>query len=107
MSERRNFNEELQDASDHKYAYTFDLDVMHPFMIRAFQPFFKKGNLLELGSFRGDFTRRLIPLFDDITCVEASDQAVASARTAFGDKVRLFTGHSRRSIYPVDTTILF
>ena len=79
MSSNRNYNKELKDTADHKYAYNFDFDVMHRFMIQAFEPFFKKGNCLELGSFKGDFTRRLTPYFDDITCVEASDEAIAAA----------------------------
>jgi len=89
MSDKRNYNQETKDACNHKYAYNFDFEVMHPFMIRAFEPFFRKGNLLELGSFRGDFTRRLLPYFEDITCVEASDEAAASARRDLGDRAKI------------------
>ena len=88
MSTSRNYNKELKDTADHKYAYNFDFDVMHRFMIQSFEPFFRKGNCLELGSFKGDFTRRLTPLFTDITCVEASDEAIEMARTEFGNKVK-------------------
>lgn len=83
----RDYNKELKDARDHKYAYSFDFDVMHPYMLRSFEPFFKKGNLLELGSFKGDFTRRCLPYFDEISCVEASDEAITIAKKEFGDKV--------------------
>ncbi|MEE1945133.1 class I SAM-dependent methyltransferase [Pedobacter sp. KR3-3] len=76
----RNYNSELKDTSDHKYAYNFDFDVMHHFMIKSFVPFFKDGNLLELGSFKGDFTQKLLPFFKDITCVEASNEAIATAK---------------------------
>ena len=62
--------------------YNFDFDVIHPFMIRSFKPFFVSGNVLELGSFRGDFTRRLLNLFSDVTCVEASESAIEFARRA-------------------------
>ncbi len=55
---------------------------MHPYMIRSFEPFFRPGSLLELGSFKGDFTRRFLPYFDDMTCVEASGEALAEARNA-------------------------
>jgi SAM-dependent methyltransferase len=65
----------------------FDFDVMHPFMIRFFIPFFCPGSVLELGSFRGDFTRHLLEHFQDLTCVEASDEAIAEARARFGDKL--------------------
>lgn len=75
------FDRATRDTPDHKYAYDFDFDVMHPFMLRAFQPFMHPaGNLLELGSFKGDFTRRLAGHFQDITCVEASGEAVTAAR---------------------------
>ena len=88
MSTTRNYNSELKDTADHKYAYNFDFDVMHRFMIQAFEPFIKPGNCLELGSFKGDFTRRLTPLFNDITCVEASDDAIAMAQKEFGNKIK-------------------
>lgn len=86
MTKLRDYNREIRDTADHRYAYTFDFDVMHPFMIRSFEPFFKKGSLLELGSFKGDFTRRLIDRFEDVTCVEASNDAVQEAKTALGAK---------------------
>ena len=88
MTKERDYNSELKDTVDHKYAYNFDFDVMHPYMLRSFEPFFKKGNLLELGSFKGDFTKRFLPYFDDITCVEASNSAVEIARKSLGDKVK-------------------
>ncbi len=88
MSKQRDYNKEFNDTADHKYAYNFDFDVMHPFMLRSFEPFFKEGNLLELGSFKGDFTKRLLPFFEDITCVEVSDQAIEMARNELGSKVK-------------------
>lgn len=87
MCSDRNYNVEIEDAVDHKYAYGFDFDVMHPYMIKSFEPFFNKGNLLELGSFKGDFTRRFLPYFDDVTCVEASSIAIEEARNKLGDRV--------------------
>ena len=88
MKKERNYNAELKDTNDHKYAYGFDFDVMHKYMIRSFEPFFKNGNFLELGSFKGDFTTRFLSYFDDITCVEASNEAVALAKTEFGNKIK-------------------
>ncbi|MGA2707561.1 MAG: class I SAM-dependent methyltransferase [Steroidobacteraceae bacterium] len=80
MSTKRDYDVEMRDNEQRQYAYGFDFDVMHPFMIRSFKPFFTPGNLLELGSFKGDFTRRLLPYFSDVTCVEASDAALTEAR---------------------------
>ena len=91
VEKQRDHNLEFTDSdtkdSGRKYAYSFDYDVMHPYMIRSFQPFFRPGSLLELGSFKGEFTRRFLDHFDDITCVEASDEALGEARTKFGDRV--------------------
>src|SRR5450759_516739 len=87
MTAHRNYDRETHDTPEHRYAYAFDFDVMHPFMVRSFTPFFQDGNLLELGSFKGDFTRLLIPHFRDITCVEAAGEAVAAARQALGGGV--------------------
>src|SRR5271167_2561889 len=89
MTPSRDYDSETRDTSDHRYAYGFDVDVMHPFMIRSFVPFFRPGNVLELGSFRGDFTTRLLPYFDDVTCVEASGEAIASSRERLGERVQL------------------
>jgi SAM-dependent methyltransferase len=86
MTTQRNYNQELKDTSEHKYAYGFDFDVMHAYMLKSFIPFFKDGNFLELGSFKGDFTKRFLPFFNDITCVEASDEAIAIAKNNLGEK---------------------
>jgi 2-polyprenyl-3-methyl-5-hydroxy-6-metoxy-1,4-benzoquinol methylase len=80
MANRRNYDEETKDTNDHRYAYSFDLDVMHRYMLQSFVPFFMKGRLLELGCFKGDFTLRLLPYFDSLTCVDASREAIAAAR---------------------------
>ena len=92
MNNGRDYNKELEDTRDHKYSYGFDLDVMHPFMLKSFTPFFIKGSLLELGSSKGIFTKRFLPYFDDITCVEASDEAIVEAKKALGDKVKFIQG---------------
>lgn len=88
MNNARDYNAELRDTSSHKYAYQFDFDVMHPFMVKSFEPFFKQGNALELGSFKGDFTKRLLPYFSDITCVEASDEAIDLARKDLSPNIK-------------------
>ena len=88
MNNNRDYNFEASDTDAHKYAYGFDFDVMHAFMIRSFEPFFNAGNLLELGSFKGDFTQRLALHFDDITCVEASSDAIAQAQQRLGANVK-------------------
>ena len=88
MQTKRDYNLESKNTIDHKYAYNFDFDVMHKFMIQSFEPFFVEGNALELGSFQGDFTKRLLPYFDQITCVEASDEAIKIAQQILPAQVK-------------------
>ncbi len=95
MTTRRNYDDELNDsenAENEKYAYSFDFDVLHPYMIKSFEPFFNKGSLLELGSYKGHFTKRLLPYSDDVTCVEASNLAIEDATKELGDKVIFVNG---------------
>ncbi|MDA8621191.1 class I SAM-dependent methyltransferase [Psychrosphaera sp.] len=77
----RDFNKEAKDNDGRKYAYNFDFDIMHKYMLQTFKPFFQKGKVLELGCFEGAFTQRLENIFDDITCIEASSEAVQKAQS--------------------------
>jgi 2-polyprenyl-3-methyl-5-hydroxy-6-metoxy-1,4-benzoquinol methylase len=85
----RNYNKETHDTADHKYAYSFDFDIMHPYMLKSFLPFLVSGNALELGSYKGDFTKRLLPYFEKITCVEASDTAIEVAKQKINNNVEI------------------
>jgi 2-polyprenyl-3-methyl-5-hydroxy-6-metoxy-1,4-benzoquinol methylase len=76
----------MQDTDDHQYAYNFDYDVMHPFMIKSFAPFFRPGHALELGCFKGMFTQRITDTFESLTCVEASGEALSEAKLRVGNK---------------------
>jgi 2-polyprenyl-3-methyl-5-hydroxy-6-metoxy-1,4-benzoquinol methylase len=100
MGMTRNYDTEMQDNEARKYAYNFDFDVMHGFMIRSFEPFFNKGSALELGSFMGSFTQRLLDYFDDITCVEASSDAIAEARAKLGDRASLIHSTFEAALLP-------
>jgi 2-polyprenyl-3-methyl-5-hydroxy-6-metoxy-1,4-benzoquinol methylase len=100
MSSARDYDAEFQDTADHQYAYDFDFVVMHKYMVQAYAPFRRPGNLLELGSYKGDFTARLLPDYDDITCVEASGQAIALAQERLGDRVRFVHGLFQEVVLP-------
>jgi 2-polyprenyl-3-methyl-5-hydroxy-6-metoxy-1,4-benzoquinol methylase len=88
----RDYNTEFNDSDPktggRRYAYTFDYDVLHPYMLRSFEPFLREGSMLELGCFKGEFTKRLAEKFDDLTCVEASGEAIEEARRKLGDGVQ-------------------
>jgi len=100
VNNERDYDSEIGDTKDHKYAYAFDFDVMHRYMIKTFEPLFNEGSLLELGSFKGDFTKRLLPYFDDVTCVEVSEVAIAEAKVRLGDKVKFVQSLFEKAILP-------
>ena len=85
----RNLDQEGNDTVDHNYAYNFDFDVMHRYMVRSFKPFFRGDDVLELGCFKGDFTLRLLEQFQTITCVEGSEAAASIALRRLPDRVEL------------------
>lgn len=101
MNSKRDFNKEFSDNSGRKYGYTFDYDVIHPFMLRSFSPFFNEGNILELGSFKGEFTKRLLAYFSDITCVEASDIALKIAEKELPSNVKFINSMFEEAVLPV------
>jgi len=92
MAQARDYDQEFRDG-EREYAYSFDYDVMHPFMMRSFAPFFRQGSLLELGCFKGESTRRFLEYFDDVTCVEASSEALAEAEAKLGERAKFI--HAR------------
>ena len=87
MLNKRDYNQESQDNQERKYFYNFDNDVMHPFILRSFLSYRKStGRTLELGSFQGHFSGLLYPYTESLTCVEASDEAIAIAKQNLKDK---------------------
>lgn len=87
---KRNYNNEWKDNEGRNYSYNFDFDVMHHYMIKSFVPFVKVGNALELGSYKGAFTKRMENIFSDITCVEASTDAILEAKQIVRNDVNIF-----------------
>ena len=79
----RNYNHELKDTAERTYSYGFDLDVMHPYMLRTFEPFFRQGSLLELGSFQGEFTKRFLKHFMCDLDIQQQLFYVASAKRCY------------------------
>ena len=79
MTAERDYDAEMKDASDHKYFYDFDVDVMHNYMLDSMRPLLRPGNALELGSHTGRFTKRLSAVCDSVVGVEASEKAVVEA----------------------------
>ncbi len=75
----RNLNNEYQDSDDRKYAYDFDYRL-RDFIVRSLQPFFIKGNALEMGCFEGVFTKTLTTHFEDLSVIEGSSELIEKAK---------------------------
>jgi 2-polyprenyl-3-methyl-5-hydroxy-6-metoxy-1,4-benzoquinol methylase len=86
MEQERNYDEESRDLTERKYAYEFDY-VHRDFMIRQLSPIFPKGKALEMGCYKGEFTQKLFPFYDDITVIEASESLVEQCREKFSKQV--------------------
>lgn len=85
----RDYNKEIVD-NERQYAYSFDFDVMHKYMIKTITPLFKRdGKTLEMGCFKGAFTQRLVSLSNDITCIEASAEAAHAAKNFLPETVEI------------------
>lgn len=92
---QRDLELEHQDSSARKYAYAFDY-IHREFMWRAFQPFLPREpgvRALEMGCYRGEFTRTLAGAFDELTVLEGAADLVDAARRAVPAHVKF--EHSR------------
>jgi len=88
---KRNFEEESKDVDTHLYAYNFDY-VLRNYMMKAFAPFFYEGSALELGCYKGEFTRLISQRYKDLTVVEAAENLIAHARLNVDSSVRFVHG---------------
>ena len=77
--EGRDLDVEHAETSDRLYAYDFDYR-MHDYMMRTFEPDLLGVHALELGCYKGAFTRRLSARFDRVTVVEGAPSLLAIAK---------------------------
>jgi 2-polyprenyl-3-methyl-5-hydroxy-6-metoxy-1,4-benzoquinol methylase len=84
--EKRDYNQEYKDNT-RKYAYDFDY-TLRDFMMRTFNPFFVKGKALEMGCYIGEFTKKILQIYSDVTVIEASDELIAKAKENVGPSVK-------------------
>src|SRR5437879_3675883 len=76
----RDLNKEFADTDTRKYAYEFDF-VLRKYMLKTFAPFFKAGGTaLEMGCYKGDFTKELAKRFAKVSVIEGSKDLMAEAR---------------------------
>jgi 2-polyprenyl-3-methyl-5-hydroxy-6-metoxy-1,4-benzoquinol methylase len=88
----RNLDLEYADLEDRNYAYDFDYR-MHHYFLRRFEPYFLGSNVLELGCYKGEFTRLLADRFTRVTTVEGASSLIEIARKIDRDNVEFI--HSR------------
>lgn len=59
--------------------HKFD-EIMHAYLWRSFDPHFQGVSALELGCFRGAFTRRIRAEFPDVTVIDASAECIKAVK---------------------------
>lgn len=90
-SSPRDLDAEFGDNDARKYAYAFD-DLMKVFMMRSFKKYAPKGRALELGCFKGEFTRLLVEAFEDVTAVEGAPSLAAELEQRFTGQAKVVCG---------------
>lgn len=84
----RVLNEEFADTDERLYAYDFDYR-MHDYMLRTFREQLPTGGrALELGCYKGEFTKKLATVFDDLTVVEGASDLIEVARSVSPPRVK-------------------
>lgn len=81
----RDYNLEYKDNA-RKYAYGFDT-LLRGYMMQSFLPFLAAGKALELGCYKGEFTKLLKERFSDLTVIEASEELIEHCRGHVGSDV--------------------
>lgn len=71
----RELNLEYQDTKERLYAYDFDY-IMHNYMLKTFVPWIKPGKALEMGCYKGEFTKLLTQHYNDLTVLEGSSELI-------------------------------
>lgn len=76
----RDLNTEYSDTKDRLYAYNFDY-ILRDYMVKTLKPFFNlKGTALEMGCYKGEFTKTLAAIFEDVTVLEGSSELIKEAK---------------------------
>ncbi|PYS70517.1 MAG: class I SAM-dependent methyltransferase [Acidobacteria bacterium] len=82
----RDYNAEYKDNT-RKYAYDFDY-MLRDYMMQTFQPFLTKGKALEMGCYKGEFTKTICKHFTDVTVIEGADELIDYTKQQVGDHVK-------------------
>ena len=69
-------------------------------MMKTFENFFVPGEILELGSYTGEFTRLLCGKFSRVTCIEASLVAINEAKRRLQNNVDFIHARFEDAVVP-------
>ena len=86
MSAARDYNLEYRDNT-RKYTYEFDY-ILRGYMMQSFVPFLVPGKALEMGCYKGEFTKLILKHFSDVTVVEAADELIDYCKREVSDDVK-------------------
>jgi 2-polyprenyl-3-methyl-5-hydroxy-6-metoxy-1,4-benzoquinol methylase len=87
----RDYDAEHRDLPDRKYAYEFDY-ILRRYLMRALEPHFAGRRALEMGCYKGEFTKLLLERFAEVSAIEASPELLAAARAATAGRARFLAG---------------
>ena len=81
----RDLNQEHADTDTRKYAYRFDY-IHRRYMMRAISPFFQGTRALELGCYKGEFSKLILEHYSELTIVEGSSTLLADTQQVLVDQ---------------------
>jgi 2-polyprenyl-3-methyl-5-hydroxy-6-metoxy-1,4-benzoquinol methylase len=82
----RNYTKEAEDHADRAYFYDFDARLRR-YMLKTFSPWLRSGTMLEMGCYKGAFTKLLAERCPSLHVVEASRELIDEARKHVSPRV--------------------
>jgi 2-polyprenyl-3-methyl-5-hydroxy-6-metoxy-1,4-benzoquinol methylase len=86
----RDYNAEYKDNT-RKYAYEFDY-ILRDYMMQSFAPWLAPGKALEMGCYKGEFTKLILKHYSDVTVIEAADELIDYCRREVSAEVNYIHG---------------
>lgn len=86
----RDYNQEYKDNT-RKYAYEFDY-ILRGYMMRSFEPFLVPGKALEMGCYKGEFTKLILQHYSDVSVIEAADELIDYCKNEVSAEVNYVHG---------------
>ena len=81
----RELNSECLDVEGRKYAYDFDY-IHRNYMIKSLRPHFVGDSALELGCYKGEFSKLILQHYPKLTIVEGASDLIKETERNIGDQ---------------------